>query len=179
LARVAAVLTAYVVPAIAVWTMIGLGLAALPVGVTARAAVVAYGLGYGAVEVAGATWPAAPGRSWQVPQALMIGASGRRRVLVWGSILGPGFLTRNPYAGFGMLPLLVASTGSVQAGAAVAALIGAAHGAGRAIALLRDVARRPGEPVALLMRSLRWRRVDGLALLAVAAAMASSAGRLR
>jgi hypothetical protein len=142
-------------------------------------AAVLYGCVYGAAESFGVSRPQAPGRSWQVPQDFMIGASSRRRALVWGSILGPGFLTRNPYAGFGILPLLVAGIGPAAGAAAgrlavgltAAVMIGIAHGAGRAVALLRDVSRPQDDPFVLLLRTLRWRALDGLALLAIAGAV--------
>ena len=69
---------------------------------------------------------------------------------------------------------------SIPAGIVVAGLIGVAHAAGRAAALLRDSDRPADEPFALLLRSLRWRALDGLILLAVAGAAAVVAGfRLR
>jgi hypothetical protein len=135
-----------------------------------------YGCAYGVAELRGLRWPAAPGRRWQVPQDLLIGVSGTRRLLVWGAILGPGFLTRNPYASFGMLVLLAASAGSLPATVIVAAVIGAAHAGGRAVALLRDSAAPQLEPFALLLRSLRWRAFDGVAMLAVAGAAIVTAG---
>jgi hypothetical protein len=183
------VLAAYTLPAAAVWAVLGLTLTALPIGTAALLAAVLYGGLYGAAESLGLSRPRAPGRSWQVPQDFMIGASSRRRALVWGSILGPGFLTRNPYAGFGILPLLVAGagaglaagtgTGRLTSGLFVAAMVGIAHGAGRALALLRDVSRPQDDPFALLLRSLRWRALDGLALLVIAGvATVTVAGRL-
>jgi hypothetical protein len=175
------VLLAYLVPGAAAWAALGLalGVAAVEIPWLSTAALVAsvlYGCAYGAAEVGGSPWPPAPGRRWQVPQDLLIGASPHRRALVWGSILGPGFLTRNPYAGFAVLPLLVAAIGRVPAVVVVAGLAGAAHAAGRAAALLRDSARPQDDPFALLLRSLRWRAVDGLALLTVAGAAAVVAG---
>lgn len=161
-------LAAYAGPAVVIWAVIGLALTALPVATVALVAVAAYGLFYGLAEISGRSRLAVPGRNWQVPQDMMIGAGSRRRLAVWGLILGPGFLTRNPYAGFGMLPLLVASAGSAGAGIAMAALIGIAHGSGRGLALLRDAASPAGDPFGILLRSLRWRRLDGLALLIVA-----------
>jgi hypothetical protein len=179
------VLAAYVVPAAVAWAAVGLalGFLALAAPWLATAGVVAcvvYGCVYGAAEVCGSSRPAAPGRRWQVPQDLLIGASVRRRVLVWGSILGPGFLTRNPYAGFAILPVLVAAAGHVPAAIVVAGLVGVAHASGRAAALLRDSSRPQDKPFTLLLRSLRWRALDGLALLTVAGAAAVVAGfRLR
>ena len=131
------------------WALVGLLLWALPLADVALVLLVGYGCGYGALEITGAAWPPAPGRRWQVPQDMMIGAGRGRRLLIWGAVLGPGFLTRNPYAGFGALPLLAAAAvkvagGSLVAGVCVAALIGAAHGAGRrrgAAAGQREAAR--------------------------------------
>jgi hypothetical protein len=175
------VLAAYVVPGAAAWAAVGLalGVAAVAIPWLSTAAVVTtvvYGCLYGAAEVRGSPWPAAPGRRWQVPQDLLIGASPRRRVLVWGSILGPGFLTRNAYAGFALLPVLVAAVGSVPAAVVVAGLVGAAHAAGRAAALLRDSSRPQDDAFALVLSLLRWRVADGLALLTVAGAAAVVAG---
>jgi hypothetical protein len=173
------VLAAYALPAAATWALLGLVLGALPIALAAIIAAAVYGCGYGVVEVGGLAWPPAPGRRWQVPQDLLLGVSGRHRVVVWGAILGPGLLTRNPYASFGMLVMLAATVGGLPAAVWVAALIGAAHASGRALALLRDSASRADEPFALLLRSLRWRALDGLALLVVAgAAIATAAYRL-
>jgi hypothetical protein len=165
-----------VVPAAAAWALLGLVLGALPAAHAALVAAAVYGCVYGTAEICGLTWPGAPGRRWQVPQDMLIGASGPRRLLVWGAILGPGFLTRNPYAGFGMLVLLAASAGSLPAAVVVAAVTGAAHASGRAVALLRDSSAPQLEPFALLLRSLRWRALDGIALLAVAGAAIVTAG---
>jgi hypothetical protein len=169
------VLTAYVLPATAIWALAGLALCALPLSTAALILAAVYGLSYGAAEVSGAVWLPAPGRRWQVPQDLVIGAGRRRRVLIWGAILGPGFLTRNPYAGFAVLPVLVAACartagGSLTAAVSLAALTGAAHAAGRALALARDSAARPDDPIALVLRQMRWRAADGYALLVIAGA---------
>jgi hypothetical protein len=169
-------LAAYVLPAAAVWALLGLLLGVLPIATAAVVAAAVYGTGYGVVEASGMARPAAPGRRWQVPQDLLLGGSGCRRVLLWGAILGPGLLTRNPYASFGMLVVLAATSGGLPAGVLVAALIGAAHAGGRALAVLRDSARPQDEPFALLLRSLRWRVLDGMALLAVAGAAIVTAG---
>lgn len=164
------------VPGAIAWALLGLVLGVLPVAGGAVVAAAVYGCGYGAAEVFGFRWPPPPGRGWQVPQDLLIGSSRAGRLVVWGTILGPGFVTRNPYAGFGMLVLLAASIGSLPAAIVFAATIGVAHAAGRAIALLRDSASAQREPFALLLRSLRWRVLDGMALLAVAGAAIVTAG---
>lgn len=174
-------LAAYMLPAVVVWSVLGLGLLVLtglmPFEGVALVLAAIYGCCYGVAEIAGLGRLAVPGRRWQVPQTMLIDASPWRRVLVWGALLGPGFATRNPYAGFGLLPIAVAATTALYpgAGVALAAVIGLVHGGARAVALLRDIAS--GQPTAapdaagqldLLLRTVYWRRLDGTVLLAVA-----------
>jgi len=172
------VLASYALPAVAIWIALGACLAAIRLPAVALACATAYGCYYGISELAGRR--GSPGRRWQVPQSMMIGASPRRRLVVWGALLGPGFLTQNPYAGFGLLPLAVAAMRAAGAGPclALAAVIGLAHGTARAAALLRDV-RRPGPVTAtgqldLLLKTIYWRRFDGVVLLAIAATAAAA-----
>lgn len=171
------VVAAYALPAAVVWALLGWGLSALPLDRAAWILLACYGCCYGAMELA--RWPLLPppGRRWQVPQTLLIDASPRRRVMVWGVLLGPGFATRNPYAGFALLPLAVAAMGGIGAGVALGAAVGVAHGAARALALIRDIqaGQRPepagqvdGGHLDLLLRTLYWRRLDGWLLLAAA-----------
>ena len=93
--------------------------------------------------------------------------------MVWGSLLGPGFATRNPYAGFWVLPLAVAAVSGLGYGLVLAAAIGAAHSTGRVLGLLRSV---PDVAVTsyltMTLRSMYWRMADGFALLALAGAAA-------
>lgn len=177
-------IAAYAVPAMGIWTVLGFCLAALPLTGAGLVGAVAYGLGYGRSELAGGRGLPVPGRRWQVPQTMMIDSPPARRVAVWGALLGPGFVTRNPFAGFGLLPLAVAAEGLSGPAQAVllAAAIGLAHSSARAVALLRDVAevsRTCGaEPafasvtaagqLELLLRTVYWRRLDGALLLTVA-----------
>ena len=168
-------LAAYSVPATVSWAGLGLVLGALvlaapAVGAAALAVAVVYGFGYGVIELSGRAGPRAPGSNWQVPQRMLVGAGPRRRLLVWGLYLGPGFLTRNPYAGFGMTVVLVGCAARPLAGLLVAAGAGAAHGSGRALALLRDARVRAADPFELVLTSLRWRMLDGVALLMVGGA---------
>jgi len=170
------VITAYAVPAMLAWAVLGGCLGVLPLAPAALVAAALYAAAYGLAETTGRLRPRAPGTRWQVPQAMVMGASRRRRLLVWGSILGPGFLTRNPYAGFFLLPILVAAAGPERSAVLLAAAIGLAHGTGRALALLRDA--RPGaaaaDPMRLVLTSMYWRRLDGITLLVIAAAAAAA-----
>ena len=146
---------------------------------SATAAVVAaavYGCVYGAAEVCGSPWPPAPGRRWQVPQDLLIGDQRTRRVLVWGCDPRarlpdpqPVRRVRHPAcAGRGGRPRPSRDRGR-RAGRRGARRRARGRAAARQL-------RPPYEPFALLLRSLRWRALDGLALLTVAGAAAVVAG---
>jgi hypothetical protein len=166
-------LASYVIPAIIAWVILGLLLNLLPLRAIALLLAAGYGVFYGVLEVSGRARPAAPGSGWQVPSQWVRGVSRRRRFLVWGSLLGPGFATRNPYAGFWLLPLAIAAVGSIGYGVLLAAAVGAAHSTGRAAGLLRDLRGiAVSDYLRSALRSMYWRMADGFALLAVAAAAA-------
>jgi hypothetical protein len=152
---------------------LGLLVNLLPLSAVALVLLAGYGVFYGILEACGMARPAPPGSRWQVPSGWVRGVSRRRRFVVWGSLLGPGFATRNPYAGFWLLPLAVAAVGTVGYGVVLAAAIGAAHSTGRASGLLRDVKDVDvNSYLQSTLRSMYWRMVDGFALLAVAGAVA-------
>jgi len=148
---------------------LGLVVNLLPLSTIALVLMAGYGVFYGVLEAGGTARPAPPGSRWQVPSEWVRGVSSRRRFVVWGSLLGPGFATRNPYAGFWLLTLAVAAVGSIGYGVLLAAAIGAAHSTGRALGLLRDVQDVDvNSYLQSALRSMYWRMVDGFALLAVA-----------
>lgn len=152
---------------------LGLLVNLLPLSTVALVLIAGYGTFYGVLEAGGMAKPAPPGSRWQVPSGWVRGISRRQRFAVWGALLGPGFATRNPYAGFWLLPLAIAAVDNVGYGVLLAALIGAAHSATRASALVRDV--RNAEANSYLhstLRSMYWRTVDGFALLVAAGAAA-------
>jgi hypothetical protein len=157
------------VPAITVWMMLGLLLNLVPLSAIALVLMAGYGMFYGVLEAGGLARPAPPGSRWQVPSEWVRGVSRRRRFVVWGSLLGPGFATRNPYAGFWLLPLAVAAVGNIGYGVVLAAAIGAAHSTGRALGLLRDVKDVDANGyLQSTLRSMYWRMADGYVLLATA-----------
>jgi len=188
------VLAAYGIPAVALWALLGLGAGWLAVAFPAvrwiaLAAAAGYGGYYGAIELSGGRGLSPPGRAWQVPQTMLIEAAPRRRILVWGALLGPGFATRNPFAGFGLLPLTLTAMPGIGPAVVLGAGIGLAHGMARALALLRDVQELNAAvvgigpaglvPVAagacvvpthldMALKAIYWRRFDGAVLLAVA-----------
>ena len=166
-------LAAYAAPAVAAWAVVGLLAGVAPVRLPALGLAVAYGIYYGLIETAGRTGLPPPGRSWQVPSRWVDNAPRWRRILTWGALLGPGFATRNPYAGFGLLVLVVCAAGNLPLGVALAAALGLLHGTARAVALLRDTRLQAAAGyLETLARSMRWRTLDGLALLAIAGAAA-------
>ena len=164
-------LAAYAAPAVAVWALAGLLANLAPIQPAALGLTVAYGIYYGLIETSGRPGLPAPGRTWQVPSQWVDNTPRWQRILIWGALLGPGFATRNPYAGFGLLLLIVCSAGSLRLGVALAVTLGLLHSLARAAALLRDVHQPPGtDYLDLLARSMRWRALDGLALLTIAGA---------
>jgi len=193
------VLAAYAIPAVAIWGLLGLGAGWLAVAFPAvrwiaLAAAAGYGGYYGPIELSGRRGLSPPGRAWQVPQTMLIQAAPRRRILVWGVLLGAGFATRNPFAGFGLLPLAVTAMPGIGPAVALGAGIGLAHGMARALALLRDVRDLNAVPAGIVpagivpagtvpaavwpvpvpthldmaLKAIYWRRFDGAVLLAVA-----------
>ena len=140
-----------------------------PIARGAAFALVLYGLFYGIAEIADVNGLWVPGTRWQVPPAFVMKKSSRRILAVWGGLLGPGLATRNPYAGFAALLIGLATFGSIKIGAALAIAVGVAHGTARALALLRDAREIDHlDYLQSVLRSLYWRRVDGLMLLLLA-----------
>ena len=152
---------------------LGLLASLLPLSAIALVLMAGYGVSYGVLEAGGMARPAPPGSRWQVPSEWVRGVSRRRRFVVWGSLLGPGFATRNPYAGFWLLPLAVAAVGTVGYGVLLASAIGAAHSTGRALGLLHAVKDVDASNyLHSTLKSIYWRMADGFALLAAAGAAA-------
>jgi hypothetical protein len=135
-----------------------------------------YGMTYGVIEWLRIPGVAVPGRNWQVPQTFVTRVRGARAlVIMWGVFLGSGFLTRNPYAGFGFLVLAVATPGSVRKGILVGMAVGLGHGIARGAALVRDARGGPNADYMDAVRAgLHWRAADGLILL-VASGLAAGA----
>jgi hypothetical protein len=159
---------AYVVPAVGVWVLVGWLLNLFPLSSAALIAVTLYAIIYGISESIDRAYPVPPTILWQVPSAGVRHVSAWRRILIWGSILGPGFVTINPYAGFALLVLTVASIGNVRDAVILAASIGAMHGLGRSLALLRDVQGwGPADYKEATRRQTYWRRTDGQLLLII------------
>lgn len=161
-------------PAALIWALLGLLVSLVPLSRVSLAMIIGYGIYYGVAEAM--RWPGLrpPGRNWQVPGKWVAGRSASWRILVWGSLLGPGFATRNPYAGFWVLPLTVTAVGSLRFGVAFAAALGLLHAGGRAAALLRDVrSAASADYLNSVLRSMHWRAFDGLALLAIGGAAIS------
>lgn len=159
----------YILPASLVWMLVGLLLNAIPLSTGALILLVLYAVFYGLYETTGRARPSPPGSRWQVPSDWVRGVSKRRRRWIWGAMLGPGFATRNPYAGFGLLVLAVAGTGNVLRGLLLAATIGIAHSTGRALALMRDVKLiHSADYIGAVLKAIYWRIFDGYALLVIA-----------
>ena len=71
------------------WAVLGVFLGVLPLAPAALVAAALYAAAYGLAETTGRLRPRAPGTRAGA-QAMVMGASRRRRLLVWGSNSGPG-----------------------------------------------------------------------------------------
>jgi hypothetical protein len=169
----AGVVGAFAAPGTIVWAAIGAALAVLPLQGGARWAAVAFGLTLGLAQVWSGRWRA-PSSAWQVPSSWVRHRHAWVNTLVWGALLGPGLITRNPYGSIWMLALLLASLDSIAAAGVVGAAAGLLQGSARAHGVLREVrAAEPSDYLHLLLRQARWRAMDGAALIAAAALVAT------
>ena len=162
---------AHVVPAAVVWAVIGAGLAAVPTSVGLLLAIVYAGV-HGCAETFGLRLRA-PEVSWAVPSAWLRGRSPAVQAAIWGVTLGPGLVTRNPYAGMWFVPLLLALGGDPASGVVAGVLVGATHGVARAAGILANHRRRESAalPWEMMILHMRIRRMDGIALLFAAAGL--------
>lgn len=106
------------------------------------------------------------GLAWQVPNQWLRGRPAALQTLFWGICLGPGLITRNPYAGIWLLPFLLVLMPNLLIALSLGLAIGVAHGCGRAIGVLRN--RRKLDilctPI-VIFEFWRWQFIDGLLLL--------------
>lgn len=134
----------------------------------------AYALWFGSREALGV--PArVPGLAWQVPPKWIDGRPWPFQALVWGVTLGPGLVTRNPYAGMWLLPLLLAFQHTFWSALLLGLFVGAIHGSARFLGVLRNRreldANLEYEHLRILGTQLRWQHIDGLLLLLSAGAL--------
>lgn len=155
------------------WGVLGIGLGRLhPFPVLVALVAWAYALWFGVFETLGIPLRS-PGLAWQVPSHWVNGRPSVLQALVWGAILGPGLLTRNPYAGIWLLLPLVAFNHNLLMAAAVGGAVGVAHGGARVFGVLHN--RRYMETsnghLKILGSQLQWRYMDGVAMLLAAGAL--------
>jgi hypothetical protein len=160
-------MTAFALPAAAVWGPAGALLGGrLSIDSAATRCAVGLALAYACAELIG--FPLrVPSLAWQVPSAWVVGRSATRRLFVWGVFLGPGLLTRNQFASFWFVPIVILMTPSVTSGALVGLSAGFAHAVARASGVLAN-RRQTSTLPDLFLRALRWREIDGGVLAALA-----------
>jgi hypothetical protein len=168
-----AYVAAYMLPAAVVWGALALLVWPLT---HARGIMMAvawlYALVFGVLEILALPFRP-PGLSWQVPAQWLKGRSPRVQTLIWGTALGPGLVTRNPYAGMWVLPLLLTFNHDLLTAIGIGVLIGLAHGGARALGVLYAHERLRGcEVPYTILTQWRWRVADGLLLLFVAGCLA-------
>lgn len=169
----AGLVAAHALPAAVFWTAAGALLGVVAPARPALAVGLLYALGHGLAETFGLP-VRPPGVNWQVPSSWLEGRSPAAKITVWGALLGPGVFTLNVYAGMWFVLLLLAGTGTAEAGAAAGVMVGLAHGTGRAVGVLRNIWRtNPSTAVwDAILAQAHWRIIDGVALLFAAAVLA-------
>lgn len=158
---------AYVFPAVATWGIIGLicwVFSDVPVMIVFLAFL--YVVIFGGLETLGLPFRA-PSLAWQVPARWIQGKSIKAQAIIWGTLLGPGLVTRNPYAGIWVLPLLLALHQHIIVAVALGMVVGITHGGARALGVISNRRQMNARysPMQILTAQWRWRYIDGLALL--------------
>lgn len=149
---------AHVLPGALAWAVIGLSLGLFKYGHTALYITGAYALVFGLGEVF-TMWLRSPSSPWQVPARWLMGRGEWARVGIWGLALGPGVLTRNPYAGMWLPLLVLCIPGSPFTGFLLGLSVGFCHGFTRSIGILFQGQTKSHWSVA--SEHLQWRTVDG------------------
>lgn len=163
---------AYALPAALIWGAIGLlfgWLGGIPWLLPTLTLV--YALWFGIREALGL--PArVPGLAWQVPSKWIDGRPWPAQALTWGITLGPGLVTRNPYAGMWLLPLLLAFQHAILPALLLGVAVGVIHGSARFLGVLRNRHKLDAnveyEHLKIMGAQLRWQHIDGLILLFMA-----------
>lgn len=116
------------------------------------------------------------GLAWQVPAQWLRGRSALAQTLIWGTTLGPGLMTRNPYAGMWLLPILLTISQHFWVNVGIGILIGLAHGSARALGIARLHNNLGACEVGItLLMQWRWRVADGCLLLLAAGSFTAAA----
>ena len=168
-------MAAYVLPSAVVWGILGIILWPLHTWLIPLIALV-YALWFGLFETLGLPFRP-PGLAWQVPSRWINGRPAIVQALTWGSILGPGLVTRNPYAGMWLLPFLLVLNHSLPMAVVVGIGVGIAHGGARVLGVLSNRRHMDMDTdyahLRILGAQMRWQYIDGLVLLLAAGALAA------
>ena len=170
-------MAAYILPSAIVWGILGMVLWPLHnIPWLMPLIALAYALWFGLLETLGIPFRP-PGLAWQVPSSWINGRPALVQALTWGSVLGPGLITRNPYAGMWLLPFLLAFNNSLLMAIGVGIAIGIAHGGARVLGVLNNRRQMDIDPdytyLRILGAQMRWQYIDGLVLLLATGALAA------
>lgn len=175
--RTAFYIASYVLPAAIVWGIIGSIFSwLLNVPLVLSLIALLYALWFGIREALGL--PVREfGLAWQVPSGWVNRRPWAFQALTWGTTLGPGLVTRNPYAGIWLLPLLLPLNHSLLLAIVVGMAVGAVHGSARVFGVLRNRREMDADAeydhLKILGAQLRWQHLDGLIVLLAAGALAA------
>jgi hypothetical protein len=163
--------SAYVLPGAVIWGILSIGfwgIGNIPFFSLGMACLYAYWFG---VRETYAVPCLVPSLAWQVPARWLKGRPVAKQILIWGFFLGPGFLTRNPYAGIWALPFLIALQRQLLSAIVIGVAIGILHGGLRAISILHMSQKQDLSSCTLhyaMGIQWHWQFMDGLYLLLTA-----------
>jgi hypothetical protein len=170
-------LAAYIFPAALLWGLLGLVLEPLrnvPMVLTFGMGI--YALCFGLTETFSLPLRV-PEIAWQVPARWVYRKSMVLKALIWGALLGPGLVTKNPYASMWLLPFLMVFDHQGVSTLMMSIALGVTHAGARAIGVLHNRSYLRDEACSHLLvlgARLRWRYLDGLVLLLLAGGISGS-----
>ncbi|HET8908269.1 MAG TPA: hypothetical protein VFN11_15035, partial [Ktedonobacterales bacterium] len=102
------------------------------------------------------------------PAQWLQGRTALAQTLIWGTALGPGLITWNPYAGMWFLLIVLTWSRDALAVVVLGMCIGLVHGVTRALAILYAHRNRGVCGIGFGLTQWRWRVADGSLLLGAA-----------
>lgn len=157
---------AFTVPAALAWTVVALLMSWVTPSGAALTAALVFAAAYGITQLTMIPVPV-PTLPFGTPSSWLRGRGSRAQAAIWGATLGPGFATRNPYAGMWLAVLALGVIDPVVHASVVGCVAGAGHGFARSVGIALNIRRR-ATPFEVMAARMHWRLVDGVALIGAA-----------
>lgn len=162
----------FTIPAALAWAIVAFMLSWIASPDVSKVAAVGLAVMYGATQLLmlGVPVPTLP---FGTPSSWLRGRGPRAQIAIWGTTLGPGFATRNPYASMWVAVSALCMIEPASHASLVGAVAGGSHGLARSAGIALNI-RRQATPFEVMAARIHWRFVDGAALLGVATILLSA-----